>query len=35
LDADKKTDAKALTAEILKTLDTSKDGKISKGKLIF
>jgi hypothetical protein len=34
LDADKKMDAKALTAEIIKTLDTSKDDKISKDEFV-
>ena len=32
LGADKKTDVKALTAEVIKQLDSSNDGKVSKGK---
>ncbi len=34
LRVDKKTDAKALAVEIIKTLDTNNDGKISKDEFV-
>ena len=34
LGADKKTDVKALTAEVMKQLDSSSDGKVSKDEFV-